>query len=77
MRHKKFLGHHPAARQGVGVHVAVIILVAQFLLLVTVALVAIGVVGIEVDGKFPYHTRIIEVCLVFGRTFSSIYTAVL
>ena len=59
MRHEEFLCHQSAARQGVGVHIAVIILVAQFPLLVAVALVTIGVVGIEVDAKLPYLTRVI------------------
>ena len=56
MRHEEFLCHQTTARQGIGVHVAIVILVAQFLLLVAVALVTIGIVGIEVDAKLSYLT---------------------
>ena len=77
MGHEKFLCHQSAARQGVGVHVAVIILVAELLLLVAVTLITIGIVGIEVDGEFSYLARVVEIHLVFGRTFGSVDTAVL
>ena len=77
MLHEKLLSHQSAARQGVGVHVAVILLLAQFLLLVVVALVTIGIVGIEVDGELSYLARVVEIHLVFGHTFGSVDTAVL
>ena len=66
MGHEKLLCHQSAARQGVRVHVAVFILVTQFLLMVAVALVTIGIVGIEVDSELSYFTRVVEIRLVLG-----------
>ena len=77
MRHEEFLCHQSAARQGVGVYVTVIILIAQFLLLVAVALVTIGIVGIEVNSELSYLTRVVEIHLVLGHTFCSFDATVL
>ena len=49
--HDEFLGHHAAARLGLGVYVAILIVAAQFLLLVAAAVLIVRVVGIEVDGE--------------------------
>ena len=77
IRHEEFLCHQSAARQGIGVYIAVVILVAQLLLLVAVALVTIGIVGIEVDAEFSNLTRVVYIHLVFGCAFGSFDTAVL
>ena len=77
MSDKQFLCHQLTARQGIGVHVAVFIRFALFLLLVAVALVSEGVVGVEVDAKLSYLAGIIEVYLMLGRTFCSADTAIL
>ena len=77
MRHEEFLCHQTTARQGIGVYVAVIVLVAQFLLLIAIALVTVGIVGIEINCELSYLARVVEIHLVFGRPFGSIDTAVL
>ena len=77
IRHEEFLCHQTTARQGIGVHVAIVILVAQLLLLIAVALVTIGIVGIEIYAELSDLTRVVEIHLVFGRTFGSVDTAVL
>ena len=59
MCHEKLLCHQSAARQGVGIHITVFILVAQFLLLVAIALVAISVVSIEINAKLSYLTYVV------------------
>ena len=77
MRHEEFLCHQSAARQGVGAHVAVIILIAKLLLLVAVALVTISIVSIEVDAELSDLTRVVEIHLVLGHTFCSFDATVL
>ena len=77
MCHEEFLCHQSAARQGVGVYVAVIILIAKLLLLVAVALVTIGIVGIEVDAELSDFTCVVEIHLMFGGAFSSFDATVL
>ena len=77
IRYEKLLCHQTTTRQSVGVRIAIFLTFTQFLLLVAVTLVTIGIVCIEVDAKLSYLSRVVEIHLVFGCTFGSVDTAIL
>ena len=76
MAHDEFLGHHAASRQVVDADVAVVVLLAQFLLRGAVVLMAEGVVGIEVDVHLAYLAHVVEVHLVARKAFLTLHAVV-
>ena len=76
MAHDEFLGHHAASRQVVDADVAVVVLLAQLLLRGAVALMAEGVVGIEVDVHLANLAYVVEVHLVARQAFLTLHAVV-
>ena len=75
--HEELLGYQPASCQGIGVHISVFMRIAQFLLPVAVALVAVGVVGVEVDVELACFSRVVEAHLMLRSALGPIGAAVL
>ena len=76
MAHDEFLGHHAASRQVVDADVAVVVLLAQFLLRGEVVLMAEGVVGVEVDVHLANLAHVVEVHLVARKAFLTLHAVV-
>ena len=74
--HGEFLGQHTATSQIVNSYVAVFILLAQLLLCGAVALVAEGVVGIEVDVSLAHLSYKVKVHLMERHALGSFQAVV-
>ena len=77
MTHNELLGRHVAACQGLSVYVAVLIVVAQFLLLVWAPLLIEGIVGVEVNRELPHLAYVVKVGLMLGKIAVTTCAAIL
>ena len=67
MAYDEFLSRHAAACHSLGVHVAVLIVVTQFLLPTATQILVSSVIGVKVDGELTHFSSKVEIGFMLRR----------
>ena len=76
MVYDKFLCNHVSVCLCLCVYVSILIVFTQLLLLVATQFLIRSLVGIKVYGELSYFSRVVKICLMFGRILVAMDSAV-